>query len=139
MWQDDGAQQINTTLVHRGLTPLVLGSAIPTEGQRRPKIHDSSYYRFDQAGHIVGRLGNAVVADVPVRLPEATAGAAAPGHAAAGDGAARPRVGVTAARCGGESPPCGSDCGPAQPVRTEERRVGKEWVSTCRARWSPEH
>src|SRR3546814_19085837 len=93
MWQDDGAQQINTTLVHRGLTPLVLGSAIPTEGQRRPKIHDSSYYRFDQAGHIVGRLGTAVVADVPVRLTEATSGAAAPGPAAAGDGAPRSPVG----------------------------------------------
>src|SRR3546814_21111333 len=23
--------------------------------------------------------------------------------------------------------------------RSEERRVGKEWVSTCRSRWSPEH
>src|SRR3546814_6228334 len=23
--------------------------------------------------------------------------------------------------------------------RTEERRVGKEWVSTCRYRWSPYH
>src|SRR3546814_12097762 len=23
--------------------------------------------------------------------------------------------------------------------RSEERRVGKEWVSTCRARWSPTH
>src|SRR3546814_15499780 len=23
------------------------------------------------------------------------------------------------------------------PIRTEERRVGKEWVSTCRSRWSP--
>src|SRR3546814_13771410 len=23
--------------------------------------------------------------------------------------------------------------------RTEERRVGKEWVSTCRSRWSPYH
>src|SRR3546814_14874539 len=22
--------------------------------------------------------------------------------------------------------------------RSEERRVGKEWVSTCRSRWSPE-
>src|SRR3546814_5418082 len=22
---------------------------------------------------------------------------------------------------------------------TEERRVGKKWVSTCRSRWSPEH
>src|SRR3546814_1340064 len=22
-------------------------------------------------------------------------------------------------------------------VRSEERRVGKEWVSTCRSRWSP--
>src|SRR3546814_15683827 len=23
------------------------------------------------------------------------------------------------------------------PERSEERRVGKEWVSTCRSRWSP--
>src|SRR3546814_15621629 len=24
-------------------------------------------------------------------------------------------------------------------IRSEERRVGKEWVSTCRSRWSPFH
>src|SRR3546814_19230386 len=24
-------------------------------------------------------------------------------------------------------------------ARSEERRVGKEWVSTCRYRWSPDH
>src|SRR3546814_18308855 len=24
-------------------------------------------------------------------------------------------------------------------VRSEERRVGKEWVSTCRSRWWPKH
>src|SRR3546814_20233167 len=24
-------------------------------------------------------------------------------------------------------------------LRSEERRVGKEWVSTCRSRWSPLH
>src|SRR3546814_20971129 len=24
-------------------------------------------------------------------------------------------------------------------IRSEERRVGKEWVSTCRSRWSPYH
>src|SRR3546814_14263308 len=24
-------------------------------------------------------------------------------------------------------------------ARSEERRVGKEWVSTCRSRWSPLH
>src|SRR3546814_11615052 len=24
-------------------------------------------------------------------------------------------------------------------LRSEERRVGKEWVSTCRSRWSPSH
>src|SRR3546814_957059 len=24
-------------------------------------------------------------------------------------------------------------------LRSEERRVGKEWVSTCRSRWSPDH
>src|SRR3546814_12374830 len=27
----------------------------------------------------------------------------------------------------------------APPVRSEERRVGKECVSTCRSRWSPYH
>src|SRR3546814_20154647 len=26
-----------------------------------------------------------------------------------------------------------------RPVRSEERRVGKECVSTCRSRWSPDH
>src|SRR3546814_14274398 len=31
-----------------------------------------------------------------------------------------------------------SDCHPAY-VRSEERRVGKECVSTCRSRWSPEN
>src|SRR3546814_19688305 len=25
------------------------------------------------------------------------------------------------------------------PARSEERRVGKEWFSTCRDRWSPVH
>src|SRR3546814_18397774 len=28
---------------------------------------------------------------------------------------------------------------PPQAGRTEERRVGKEWVSTCRSRWLPYH
>src|SRR3546814_21023222 len=27
----------------------------------------------------------------------------------------------------------------ARGVRSEERRVGKEWVSTCRSGWSPVH
>src|SRR3546814_601225 len=30
-------------------------------------------------------------------------------------------------------------CGSCFPVRSEERRVGKECVSTCRSRWSPYH
>src|SRR3546814_19749547 len=33
-----------------------------------------------------------------------------------------------------------SQCGkqrPAEAARSEERRVGKEWVSTCRSRWAP--
>src|SRR3546814_17763001 len=29
--------------------------------------------------------------------------------------------------------------GRSYPVRSEERRVGKECVSTCRSRWSPYH
>src|SRR3546814_13651414 len=28
---------------------------------------------------------------------------------------------------------------PLRPLRSEERRVGKECVSTCRSRWSPYH
>src|SRR3546814_15368663 len=27
----------------------------------------------------------------------------------------------------------------SMPLRSEERRVGKECVSTCRSRWSPDH
>src|SRR3546814_16930997 len=32
-----------------------------------------------------------------------------------------------------------SDSRTARPSRSEERRVGKEGVSTCRSRWSPYH
>src|SRR3546814_12703160 len=32
-------------------------------------------------------------------------------------------------------PPAGA----AAAIRSEERRVGKECVSTCRSRWSPDH
>src|SRR3546814_18466909 len=31
------------------------------------------------------------------------------------------------------------DCKQAYMLRSEERRVGKECVSTCRSRWSPYH
>src|SRR3546814_9725374 len=34
---------------------------------------------------------------------------------------------------------CGRDPGGAFFGRSEERRVGKECVSTCRSRWSPSH
>src|SRR3546814_16415498 len=32
-----------------------------------------------------------------------------------------------------------ADAGALCLKRSEERRVGKEWVSTCRSRWSPDH
>src|SRR3546814_2975400 len=35
-----------------------------------------------------------------------------------------------------DCPQCGK---PARRERSEERRVGKECVSTCRSRWSPSH
>src|SRR3546814_15182148 len=37
-----------------------------------------------------------------------------------------------------ELPAAHPQCDP-QGFRSEERRVGKEWVSTCRSRWSPYH
>src|SRR3546814_15478909 len=33
----------------------------------------------------------------------------------------------------------GSIADPSRAIRSEERRVGKECVSTCRSRWSPYH
>src|SRR3546814_20338675 len=37
-------------------------------------------------------------------------------------------------------PPCGEAVGRGtEPVRSEERRVGQWWVSTCNSRWSPDH
>src|SRR3546814_17124246 len=32
-----------------------------------------------------------------------------------------------------------ADAGAPGAFRSDERRVGKEWVSTCRSRWSPIH
>src|SRR3546814_7656708 len=36
-------------------------------------------------------------------------------------------------------PPRAPSRSPTRPGRSEERRVGKECVSTCRSRWSPYH
>src|SRR3546814_13732619 len=36
-------------------------------------------------------------------------------------------------------PSTGRGQGLGQAQRSEERRVGKEWVSKCRSRWSPYH
>ena len=40
-----------------------------------------------------------------------------------------------------DASPCKQDCDPRfkEIKRSEERRVGKECVSTCRSRWSPYH
>src|SRR3546814_17785819 len=48
----------------------------------------------------------------------------------------RPRsAGPPRASC----PPLSLPLEPVAGLRSEERRVGKEWVSTCRFRWSPYH
>src|SRR3546814_17927432 len=45
---------------------------------------------------------------------------------------------VIALRAGTDSVPHHESLFPIN-GRSEERRVGKEWVSTCRSRWSPYH
>src|SRR3546814_12101142 len=45
------------------------------------------------------------------------------------------RSGVPEIPCGGKL----RRLGPPWQTRSEERRVGKECVSTCRSRWSPYH
>src|SRR3546814_17767284 len=43
-------------------------------------------------------------------------------------------------RAGSGGGPKGSEVGNQDPaLRSEERRVGQECVSTCRSRWSPQH
>src|SRR3546814_13744309 len=37
------------------------------------------------------------------------------------------------------APAPAADGDPTQQARSEERRLGKEGVSTCRSRWSPDH
>src|SRR3546814_13457534 len=38
-----------------------------------------------------------------------------------------------------DTQPLVAKAGKPRGARSEERRVGKEWVSTCRSRWSPYH
>src|SRR3546814_11165779 len=51
---------------------------------------------------------------------------------ASGPGGKDQLTAVMENRCGFPRP-----SGSTVPKRTEERRVGKEWVSTCRSRWAP--
>src|SRR3546814_14037138 len=69
-----------------------------------------------------------------VRLPAAGAGRRRRRRSALADGDHRDRrpAGVDTADAGG-------DPGGVRPARSEERRVGKECVSTCSSRWSPYH
>src|SRR3546814_19697421 len=80
------------------------------------------------AGELLGRLPQALSADIRVievgALPE-------PMPTAGADLA--PRTGADMAHIIYTSGSTG------MPKRSEERRVGKECVSTCRSRWSPSH
>src|SRR3546814_4554866 len=92
------------------------------------------------------RRGRRAGADDPCAEP-ADAAAARPGHECAGvaepaapDAGARAAATVAAARPDGRRGEqyAGADRLAAQkPDRSEESRVGKECVSTCRSRWSP--
>src|SRR3546814_5143700 len=68
-----------------------------------------------------------------------TAGAAIQGHAACPD---LQRHFISLGRVGGFDPTVKAEAavvGDPNGFRSEERRVGKECVSTCRSRWSPYH
>src|SRR3546814_20204686 len=56
------------------------------------------------------------------------------GGGGSGGGHADLRISVPAA-CASRA----STQSPCAPPRSEERRVGKEWASTCSSRWSREH
>src|SRR3546814_6537539 len=50
-----------------------------------------------------------------------------------------PFAACTARPCGDQGRAAAQSRGQASRARSEERRVGKECVSTCRSRWSPYH
>src|SRR3546814_9618299 len=108
--------------------------ASQTGGQRvDPLLGDRGYAdELQQAFGLLGRVDAAVVgpraADLG-RSEDVLACGQRTEHLEALEGAgyalAGPRVGLGA--------------GEVLAVRSEERRVGKECVSTCRSRWSPDH
>src|SRR3546814_13534721 len=107
------------TTLFRSLHPAALpgaGALLPDgaagAGDRRPAAQRSR-----------GHCGGAPDARRATVALVVLVGAAA-GHGAVG-------AAVRAARC--------AALRPAQGLRSEERRVGKECVSTCRSRWSPYH
>src|SRR3546814_13227306 len=51
----------------------------------------------------------------------------------------QPTGDVWASRSSGTATDVDRRCWAAASMRSEERRVGKEGVSTCRSRWSPDH
>src|SRR3546814_19040120 len=77
-------------------------------------------------------LRHQLLADAKLTLtqPEVAAIAGHASDATAGQHYGRRRSGVRA-------PAVAPSPGDVAPVRSEERRVGKECVSTCRSRWSP--
>src|SRR3546814_11709184 len=72
---------------------------------------------------------------------------AAPDYAGVRDKGQHPVGGRNANRHQADALPGITDAQPREPrcaeygwaARSEERRVGKEWVRTCRARWSQDH
>src|SRR3546814_13237459 len=81
------------------------------------------------------RLGNGALVPRPDSRQIGAAGALDIDHAPAGDGTPE----GTGHFLFNLSPGGAGNRSEIAVQRSEERRVGKEWVSTCRSRWSPYH
>src|SRR3546814_17928804 len=102
------------------LAPLALVAGCATQSVAPPPQHEISERALDtsSAAAVDWRTSK------PVTAPHAMVVSAQ--HRAT-------EVGVEILKRGG------NEIDAAVAVRSEERRVGKEWVSTCRSRWSQYH
>src|SRR3546814_17555435 len=89
--------------------------------------------RFEQAAKMMKSVAKGQMPQIPGVTPGMRLGGAP------GSGGSKGAKGKKGSKSGNPAKRAQENAALAAGVRSAERRVGKECVSTCRSRWSPDH